>query len=423
MNSELNFWRSRLADQPVGDLPTDRPRTSARSADAAMIEFQVPADTTERLRAVSGDLGTTLCTVLSILLGRYAATDDVSLVAGTTVTRTDLSGDPTVREVLGRVRQTATDQPDTTLFPVCFGYTGAQLSPAAQAEFDLVVRFTDTEGAYGGLGGQIQYSTALFDEATVRRLAAHLVTLLTSTAMDADQRISDLTILDPAERSQLVGGWQGEVVSLPGVGGVHELIVARALAMPDAVAVVSGGVSLTYGGLVARANRLAHFLRGRGVGAESVVGLCLPRGVDMVVAVLAVWQAGGAYLPLDPEYPAERLEFMLADSGASVLIGHRSVAKPAEMVGGLPTTTVVWLDDPAVTEGLPSTVPEVSVHGSQLAYVIYTSGSTGRPKGVLVAHGGVVNLALALGSVWGVGPGVRVLQFASLSFDAAVMDV
>ncbi|MGC5566346.1 hypothetical protein ACPYPG_26315, partial [Streptomyces sp. FR-108] len=217
MNSEPNFWRSRLADQPVGDLPTDRPRTSARSADTAMIEFQVPADTTERLRAVSGDLGTTLCTALSTLLGRYAATDDVSLVAGTTVTRTDLSGDPTFREVLGRVRQTATDQPGTTFFPVCFGYTGAQLPPADQAEFDLVVRFTDTdtEGAYGGLGGQIQYSTALFDETTVRRLTGHLVTLLTSTAMDADQRIGDLVILDPVERGQLVGGWQGEVVSLP----------------------------------------------------------------------------------------------------------------------------------------------------------------------------------------------------------------
>ncbi|MFD4561725.1 amino acid adenylation domain-containing protein, partial [Streptomyces sp. NPDC058469] len=429
MDSELNYWRSQLADQPVPDLPMDRPRTPARSPETAVIEFQVPADTTERLRALPGDLGTTLLAALSTLLGRYSATDDVSLVAGTTVTRTDLSGDPTFREVLGRMGQRTPDQSRTTLFPVCFGYTdsqgsGQQLSPEDQAEFDLGVRLGDREN--GGLGGEIQYSTALFDATTAQRMAGHLVALLTSAAMDADQRVGDLVILTAAERDQLVGEWQGAVVSLPEVGGVHELIAARALSMPDAVAVVSGEVSLTYGGLLARANRLAHRLRGLGVRAESVVGLCLPRGVDMVVAMLAVWQAGGAYVPLDPEYPVERLEFMLADSGARVLVGHRSVSGAVEVAGGLSAEWAVWLDDPAVVEalaGLPPTAPEVPVHGGQLAYVIYTSGSTGRPKGVQVAHGGVVNLALVLRSALGVGPGVRVLQFASLSFDAAVLDV
>ncbi|MFI2352797.1 AMP-binding protein, partial [Streptomyces sp. NPDC019443] len=400
MDSELNYWRRQLADQPVPDLPMDRPRTPARSPEAAVIEFQVPADTTERLRTLSGDMGTTLLAALSALLGRYAATDDVSLVAGTTVTRTDLSGDPTFREVLGRVRRTTPDESDTTFFPVCFGYTdsegrGQQLSPADQAEFDLAVRLGDREN--GGLGGEIQYSTALFDATTAQRMAGHLVTLLTSAAADADQQVGNLVILTTAERDQLVGEWQGAVVSLPAVGGVHELIAGRADAGPDAVAVVSDAEVLTYGGLMARANRLAHRLRGLGVGAESVVGLCIPRGVDMVVAMLAVWQAGGAYLPLDPEYPVERLEFMLADSRAQVLIGHRSVAE----AGGLPAVpaeSVVWLDDPEVVAALadlPPTPPEVDVCADQLAYVIYTSGSTGRPKGVQVAHGGVVNLALA----------------------------
>ncbi|MFJ2261195.1 amino acid adenylation domain-containing protein, partial [Streptomyces sp. NPDC087844] len=442
MDSELNFWRSQLADQPVGDLPTDRPRTQAPSVEAAVIEFGVPADATERLRAVSGDLGTTLLAALSILLGRYAVTDHVSLVAGTTVTRTDLSGDPTFREVLGRVRQTTSDQLETTFFPVCFGYTGPQgagqqpggrqLSPADQAEFDLAVRLadhdsdSDRDGENGGLGGEIQYSTALFDEATVQRMAGHLVTLLTAVATDADRRIGDLPLLTTAERDRLVEEWHGAVVPLPEVGGVHELIAARALSMPDAVAVVADGEALTYGGLLTRANRLAHHLRGRGVGAESVVGLCLPRGVDMVASMLAVWQAGGAYLPLDPEYPAERLEFMFADSGASVLVGHRSMTEAAGGLLAESAESVVWLDDPAVgpvLADLPSTSPEVHVHANQLAYVIYTSGSTGRPKGVQVAHGGVVNLALVLRSALGVGPGVRVLQFASLGFDAAVLDV
>ncbi|MFJ1552014.1 amino acid adenylation domain-containing protein, partial [Streptomyces sp. NPDC088246] len=190
---------------------------------------------------------------------------------------------------------------------------------------------------------------------------------------------------------------------------------------PDVVAVVSGGEVLTYGGLMGRASRLAHLLRGVGVGAESVVGLCLPRGVDVVVAMLGVWLAGGAYVPLDPEYPADRLEFMVADAGVQVLVGERSVAE------GLPVSgRVVWLDDVVVRAelgGLASSAPGVATYVDQLAYVIYTSGSTGRPKGVQVAHGGVVNLALALRPVLGVGPGVRVLQFASLSFDAAVLDV
>ncbi|WP_159050667.1 amino acid adenylation domain-containing protein, partial [Streptomyces pseudovenezuelae] len=212
----------------------------------------------------------------------------------------------------------------------------------------------------------------------------------------------ELPVLSVDEREQVVRGWNGRPVALPSVGGVHELIVARASAAPDAVAVVSGDRVLTYGGLVGKASRLAHELRARGVGAESVVGLCLPRGVDMVVAVLGVWLAGGTYLPLDPEYPADRLEFMVADSGAQVVLRE---------------------GDLELSEDLPPTAPEVAVDAAQLAYVIYTSGSTGRPKGVQVSHGGVVGMVSALGPELGAGPGVRVLQFASFSFDAAVLDI
>ncbi|MFC9249714.1 amino acid adenylation domain-containing protein, partial [Streptomyces sp. NPDC057136] len=284
------------------------------------------------------------------------------------------------------------------------------LTVAASSAHELALRLT--------------YDRSQFDAATVERLGAHLVTLLEAVAEDAGQRVGELPVLSAGEREQLVGGGGGEVVVLPSVGGVHELVAERAVAAPDVVAVVSGDEWLTYGGLMARANRLARYLRGVGVGAESVVGLCLPRGVGMVVAVLAVWQAGGAYLPLDPEYPADRLEFMLADAGVQVLVGERSVAGelPVDAIAG----GVVWLDDPAVVDalaGLSSSAPEVAVLPGQLAYVIYTSGSTGRPKGVQVAHGGVVNLALVLRSALGVGVSVRVLQFASLSFDAAVLDV
>ncbi|MGC5568951.1 amino acid adenylation domain-containing protein, partial [Streptomyces sp. FR-108] len=282
-------------------------------------------------------------------------------------------------------------------------------------KFDLAVTLGDSRD--GALTATIEYSTALFDAVTMERLAGHLGVLLAAVAEDAGRHVGELPVLGADERLRVVEEWNADVVPLPGVGGVHELIAARALAGPDAVAVVSDGVVLTYGGLMARAGGLARRLGELGVGAESVVGLCLPRGVDMVVAMVGVWQAGAAYLPLDPEYPVERLEFMLADSGVKVLVGHRGMA------GGLSVESVVWLDEPAVSDGLAVTAPEVSVRPDQLAYVIYTSGSTGRPKGVQVAHRNVTSMVTALGPVLGAEPGVRVLQFASFSFDAAVLDV
>ncbi|MGI5423693.1 non-ribosomal peptide synthase/polyketide synthase [Streptomyces sp. CA-179760] len=485
LDAQLAYWRDRLGGLPTLELPTDRARPAVRSADGGVVNFAVPAQTAGRLRAIARAHGVTMSmmslAVFSVLLGRYAGTDDVvvgtpianrnraetegliGFFVNTLVMRTDLSGDPTFAELLGRVRETALgayahqdlpfeqlvddlvverDRSRSPLFQVLFNYdtadtaagtaqrnadllweSGAELTADFSADrpmligVDLAVRVGDT-GV--GLAGEVQYSTALFDAATMERLAGHLVSVLEAVAVDAGQRVGDLSVLGVGEREELVAGGDGGCVVLPSVGGVHELIAERAVAAPDVVAVVAGGESVTYGGLMVRANRLAHLLRGMGVGAESVVGLCLPRGVDMVVAVLAVWQVGGAYLPLDPEYPAERLEFMLADSGAKVLV---CVGATAE---GLGAETVIRLDDPVVVGALaelPSAAPEVMTVPDQLAYVIYTSGSTGRPKGVQVGHGGVVNLALALRSALGVGPGVRVLQFASQSFDAAVLDV
>ncbi|MFD3658948.1 condensation domain-containing protein, partial [Streptomyces sp. NPDC058620] len=483
LDSHLTYWRAQLAALPALELPTDRMRPPVRSTDGAATDFTVPAQTADALRALSRKNGVTMSMTLlaafNVLLGWYAGSDDVvvgtpvanrnraetedliGFFVNTLVLRTNLSGDPTFTELLGRVRKVALaayahqdlpfeqlvddlvterDRSRTPLFQVFFNYTpegptrhddaqdrpdereGADASPvgvlaASSVNFDLAVMLADNEG---DLAGAIEYSTALFDAATMERMAGHLVALLEAVAVDARQRVGELPVLSVGERELVVEGWNASSVVLPLVGGVHELIAGCAGASPDAVAVVVGGESLTYGGLMGRASRLAHYLRGVGVGAESVVGLCLPRGVGMVVAMLGVWQAGGAYLPLDPEYPVDRLEFMLGDAGVRVVVGERS------LVEGMPVEQVVWLDDPAVVgalDGLPSRAPEVAVSVDQLAYVIYTSGSTGRPKGVQVAHGGVVGMVSALGPVLGAGPGVRVLQFASFSFDAAVLDV
>ncbi|MET7767040.1 AMP-binding protein, partial [Streptomyces sp. NPDC005393] len=234
-----------------------------------------------------------------------------------------------------------------------------------------------------------------------------------------DLPLTKVTVLDEAGRQRVLTEWNdtGAEVARASVPQLFETWAART---PDAVAVVFEGTEVSYGELNARANRLAHHLVGQGAGPESVVGLCLPRGVDMVVAILASWKAGAAYVPLDPEYPVERLAFMLADSGARAVVLRQDVA--GDLADGLGADRVVRLDDPetgAELAALPDTVPDVAVAAAGLAYVIYTSGSTGRPKGVAATHDGLVNLVSVFGPLMEVGPGVGVLQFASFSFDAS----
>ncbi|MPY46398.1 amino acid adenylation domain-containing protein, partial [Streptomyces phyllanthi] len=447
----------------------------------AAVGFTIPEPVADGLREIARRNGATMFMALlagfSVVLGRYADTDDVvvgspvanrnhaqvedliGFFVNTLVLRTDLSGEPTFAELTGRVRQTALeayahqdlpfqqlvdavvtdrDRSRTPLFQVLFSYgfqeSGTRdadpaetapmteaLSGGFQVKYDLALTLGDAGGA---VAGRIDYSTALFDAVTVDRLVGHVLTALGTAAADPERPLSRLEVLTAAERDQLVRRWNDTAGPVPAANGTAELVLARASEHPDAVAVVCGREWLTYAGLVDRAGRLARHLRGLGVGPESVVGLCLPRDAGMVPAVLAVWLAGGAYLPLDPEYPADRLEYMLADSGAVALLADRRVAGDLITSAGM-GLPVVWLDDPAVHTRLdtPAPLPPESADPRQLAYVIYTSGSTGTPKGVQVPHAGVVNLVAAIGPALDVVPGTRVLQFASFSFDAAVLDV
>ncbi|MFD3658961.1 condensation domain-containing protein, partial [Streptomyces sp. NPDC058620] len=324
LDGQLSYWRSMLADAPELELPTDRPRPAVRSSAGAVQRFSVSARTAEALRELSRESGAsmfmTLLAAFNVLLGRYAGSDDVvvgtpvanrnraetedliGFFVNTLVLRTDLSGDPTFRELVGRVRETALgayahqdvpfeqlvdelvterDRSRNPLFQVLFSYVAGESEGAAgdaagegpgdraeasgepgpsalPVKFDLAVTMGDADGP---LTGTIEYSTALFDAATVERLAGHLITVLEAVAESGDRRVGELPVLSVGERELVVEGWNASSVVLPLVGGVHELIAGRAVVSPDAVAVVVGGESLTYGGLMGRASRLAHYLR------------------------------------------------------------------------------------------------------------------------------------------------------------------
>ncbi len=232
---------------------------------------------------------------------------------------------------------------------------------------------------------------------------------------------STVQVLGVGERAQIVAGWN-DTAAVVAAGSAGELVGVQVARVPDATAVVCGEVSLSYGELFGRACRLAWFLREAGAGPESVVGLCLGRGPELVAAVLGVWLAGAAYLPLDPAYPAGRLGFMLADSRAALVVGT------ADVLDELPAGRVraIALDDPLVgvqVGAMPAVPPAVRVAAGQLAYVMYTSGSTGTPKGVQVTHGGLGSLAAAQAERFAAGPGARVLAFASPGFDASVWEL
>ncbi|MFC4047491.1 amino acid adenylation domain-containing protein [Dactylosporangium siamense] len=479
VEEQIAFWRDRLAGAPMLELPLDRPRPPVRSSSAAAAEFAVPAAVADGLRSVARRSGATMFMTLlaafTVVLSRHCGQDDV--VVGTPIAnrnhteteglvgffvnslvlRTDLSGDPTFAELVGRVRrealagyahqdvpfeqlvdvlETARDRSVAPLFQVMFGvdrvgggagearftFPGLAGEPfplgTDEARSDLTVALA--EGA-DGISGSLLYRTDVFDHATVERLAEHLALILGTICAAPDQRLSELPSLPPAQWRQVVCDWN-DTAAPAGPAAVPALVAARARTHPDAVAVVAGPAALTYAELDRRAARLAAYLRTLGVGPETVVGLCAERGLDPVVAILAVWRTGGAFLPLDPEYPVERLAFMLTDSRASVVVGSKSALE--HLPGG--RTRLIALDSPstaAAIEAAPEPPAPAPPHPDQLAYVIYTSGSTGRPKGVAVSHRGVTNLILGQAPVFGVDQDATVLQFAALGFDAAVSEI
>ncbi|MFD7716353.1 amino acid adenylation domain-containing protein [Streptomyces sp. NPDC059814] len=473
LSEQLDYWRALLAGAAPLELPTDRRRPARRSGNGAMLTFGIPAATADGARRLAHDSGAslfmTLLAVFQAVLSRYSGQEDIAVgtpIAGrnraeiedmvgffvnTLVMRTDLSGDPTFTELIDRVKDTALGAYDhqdlpferlveelapqrdlsrNPLFQTMFvlqntpendswelpGLSVRQLDVAAQeSKFDFT--FYATEAADGGLDGTIVYSTDLFDEATMIRLAGHFETLLGAAAHAPGARLSALEMLTAQERRDILTTWNGADTDAPDAVTVHRLFEDRAAERPDSPAVTCGSDHLTYRELDERAEWIAARLRERGAGPGTLVAICLDRGTDMVSALLGILKSGAAYVPLDPTYPTERLAYMVEDSGAPLIVTRSSHTER------LPAATPLLL----LEDSWPSDAPASPGGGSaaeagpdDLAYVIYTSGSTGRPKGVQITHGALRARMRETRRQLDLTCEDRVLQFASISFDSSV---
>ncbi|HEX6908775.1 MAG TPA: amino acid adenylation domain-containing protein, partial [Longimicrobium sp.] len=471
---QLGWWRERLAGAPpLLELPTDRPRPAAVSDRGGSVPFTLPAQTTRALRELSRREGATLFMTLlaawQLLLSRYSGQDDVCVgtpIAGRTrletegligffintlVLRTDLSGAPSFRALLGRVREATLgayqhqDLPferlveelaperalgRTPLFQAMFivqnnarealrlGTLDAEpLGGAGEpAKFDLTLSLEE-HGEQ--LAGALQYRVDLFDGDTIQRMLGHWTALLTAVLADPGRPVTEHVLLGDGER-RMLEAWNATDAGYPSQSTVHALFAQQAARTPDAFAVVRGDDALTYAELDASADRLAAHLRARGVGAESRVGVCLERGPELIVGLLAVLKAGGAYVPLDPSYPRERLAWMMGDAHVAVLLtqdGLRDALPASDAVA------VVSIDGDAAEIAAADPVDRTEDVGPNgLAYVIYTSGSTGTPKGVGVEHRAVVRLVRGANYV-SLDDDEAVLHAAPISFDASTFEI
>ncbi|NOZ56810.1 MAG: amino acid adenylation domain-containing protein, partial [Calditrichaeota bacterium] len=476
LEKELDYWREQLGDSPgYLELPTDRPRPAVKTFAGSKITFELDRDLSEQIRALGRAEGATLFMTLlgawQALLSRYSGQTDVSVgsvianrnrretegligfFVNTLVFRTDLSGNPTFREILRRVREVSLGayahqdvpfekvveavQPErdlshTPLFQVMFVLQNMPLAAGGLGEgvrvesldadsgltqYDLTLSMQELGN--GQLGGILEYNTDLFDRETVERLLTHYRNFLRQVATNAELRLEEIDYLEDFERHCLLVEWNDTEQTFAHDKCVHELFEEAVDRSPDALALIVGDEEYTYSDIEERSNRLAHYLRERGVGPEVMVGIGMQKSLEMVVAFLGVLKAGGAYVPLDPAYPAERLEFMIEDTGMPLLLSQSDLADrfPAGR------TSVLRLDTMAEElRNYPSSRPWTNAVPENLAYVIYTSGSTGRPKGVMAVHRGAVNLAEAYIKLFDLGPGKRVLQFFSFSFDGSVVD-
>jgi len=474
LEKQLGYWKEQLKGAPaLLELPSERLRPASQSYRGARETAVFPLSLLRRLEALSREEGAslfmTLLAAFQTLLCRYSGQEDIAVgspIAGRNrvevegligffinmlVLRSDLSGNPTFRELLGRVKEVALEayahqdlpferlveelHPErnlsySPLFQVLFTVQDTPSEPArlgalemrsefihtGTSKFDLSMEMT---AGPDGLEAAVEYSTDLFGRKMIRRLLDHFRVLLEGIVATPEQRIMTLPLLTEAERHQ-VEEWNTTETDYPADALIHELFEAQAARTPEAVAVEYEGRRLTYGELNARANQVARYLARHGVSPDAMVGICVERSLEMVVGILGILKAGGAYVPLDPEYPASRLSFMLEDTAAPVLLTQATLRDRLPAYAG--RTVSLDADWPHIArEGQEDLGVEVSARN--LAYVIYTSGSTGKPKGVVVPHRAVVNFLTSMAREPGLTADDVLVAVTTLSFDIAVLEL
>ncbi len=473
LHDQLEYWLQRLQGlPPLLEIPADHPRPPRRSGRGGAVDIQIPAPLTTELRHVTRACRATLfMTVLAgfqALLARYSGQDDIAVgtaianrprqeteglvgfFANTLVLRTQLSGNPSFRDLIARVRDVALgayryqDLPfeqvvkamrpertlgHTSLFQHMFVFQNTPEHDLAfgglitedfaldhdTAMFDLTLTLSENHET---LVGTLEYATDLFDRTTAERVAGDFCRLLEAAVADPDRAIDELDFLDPSERHKVLVEWNDTGAAFPH-RCIHELFEERALAHPDAIALTADDASLTYRDLDERADALARRLRALGVGPDVRVGIYLYRSIEAIVAILAALKAGGAYVPLDPDYPVARVAFMVEDSQVEVVVTGAALR---DRIGWC-RAHVVCLDvDDGPTVDARKAAPVETARSDNLAYVVYTSGSTGVPKGVMVEHGAVVARLFGVDYVHFDEVGA-ILHMAPLAFDASTFEI
>lgn len=487
LQTQLAYWRNQLNGISILHLPTDKPRPAIQSYQGATQFLELPKKLIDALEKLSQQEGVTLFMTLlatfQTLLYRYTHQEDIAVgspianrnhseiegiigfFVNSLVLRSNLSGNPTFRELLGRVREVTLGayshqdlpfeklveelHPERNLsrhplFQVVFGFQNAPMSmlelpglvpsfmniELKKTRFDLELHlwkcsedFRSLWGAnweyYDGLRGVMVYNTDLFNQATIGRMLEHFKTLLSAIVANPEQRIANLPLLSKAELNQVLVEWNNTQADYPQDKCIHQLFEEKVQQYPNFIAVSFANKQLTYQELNTRSNKLAHHLQKIGVGSEFLVGICISQSIEMIIGLLGILKAGGAYVPLDPSYPKERLNFMLEDAQVSVLLTQENLLKHFE--GYSKPIISIDKDWKIITKEKEDNLKS-DLNSDHLAYIIYTSGSTGKPKGVAVPHKAINRLVCNTNYIK-LLPSDKIAQASNASFDAATFEI
>ncbi|MFN6500838.1 MAG: non-ribosomal peptide synthetase [Nostoc sp. DedQUE01] len=487
LQTQLTYWQQQLNGISMLHLPTDKPRPAIQSYQGATQFFELPKKLTDALEKLSQEEGTTffmtLLAAFKTLLYRYTYQEDIAVgspianrnrseiegligfFVNSLVLRSNLSGNPTFRELLDRVREVtleAYNQQDLPfdklveglhperklshhlLFQVVFSLQNSPMSALElpglvpsfmnidlkKTRFDLELHLwkcsDDFRSLWGanweyseGLRGVIVYNTDVFEQATISRMLEHFKTLLSAIVANPEQQIANLPLLSEAELHQVLVEWNNTQADYPQDKCIHQLFEEKVQQYPDSIAVNFANEQLTYQDLNTCSNKLAHHLQKIGVGSEVLVGICISQSIEMIIGLLGILKAGGAYVPLDPSYPQERLNFMLEDAQVSVLLTQENLLKHFE--GFSNPIISIDKDWKIITQEKEDNLKS-DLNSDNLAYIIYTSGSTGKPKGVAVPHKAVNRLVCNTNYIK-LSPSDKIAQASNASFDAATFEI